>query len=34
MELRPITYWVVTDIRHPEGRKLLNAALDQMVRIA
>ncbi|CAB3984374.1 UDP-glucose:glyco glucosyltransferase 1-like [Paramuricea clavata] len=32
MELRPITYWIIADIRQPEGRKLLNAALDQMVK--
>ena len=33
MGLRPITYWIITDIRQPEGRKLLSAALDQMVGI-
>ncbi|XP_046852680.1 UDP-glucose:glycoprotein glucosyltransferase 1-like isoform X2 [Xenia sp. Carnegie-2017] len=30
MELRPITYWIVTNVNTLEGRKLLSAALKQM----
>ncbi|XP_028405524.1 UDP-glucose:glycoprotein glucosyltransferase 1-like isoform X2 [Dendronephthya gigantea] len=32
MNLRPITYWIITDLKNTEGRKLFAAALDQMVK--
>ena len=31
MDLRPITNWIIVDLKQEEGRKLLKAALDQMV---